>query len=145
MKKMFKKIIVLICALALFTYPAASAYAATSVPVLVASYPETGFKLYEFQPDPLTLLPGQGAHLTDGANDWYVPAGKTFIFGINTLNVGSVMRVQVYESGYGWVYDAIHYDTVDITLPGDYTGRYFHVLVTAIQPSTITNFAFFHN
>jgi hypothetical protein len=139
MKKVLRKITMLICVATLLIVPATALASPYSVPVLTSEYPEFGFKMYEYRPDALDLQPGQQAHLIDNGAAWLLPTGKSLFLACNVPS--GLIRVQVHVSGYGFVTDFVTHTGFTINQPGDYTDRYVHVVVTALEPSKISNYS----
>lgn len=78
MKRMLKRIIVLAFVSVFSIMPAATAFAATSSPVLTMSTDTTN--VYTFLPTDYELTSDSGLILHNNASYWNVPAGKKFSF-----------------------------------------------------------------
>lgn len=78
MKRMLKRIFVLACVSIFSILPAATAFAATSTPVLTMSTDTTN--VYTFLPTDYELTSDHGLTLHNDASHWHVPAGKKFSF-----------------------------------------------------------------
>lgn len=147
MKKLFKRIAVLICVIALFNLPM-SALAATTTPTPVPVFYEPNAKFFEYQPGPYYYPQNTGGQLSDTlhpSGDWDVPAGNTLHFYCNIRDAGSVSRIIVFNKNYDIVYNEIYVSTVnfpshEVLIPPASTDESYRILVSAISDIIVTGY-----
>lgn len=141
MKKLFRKIVLLSCAVVLFIQPVASAFAAT-IPVLVIDIPESGVKVYKYEV--VEVNDGISTALYDPTTTdqtIFVPADKTFKI---QINANSNASLQVTISGQDLYFNEIITTTsgaIFVELPANsYDENYRSNSMTGISNDCVSGF-----
>lgn len=145
MKKIFKKLILLMCVLSLFSFPSIASAQQITTPVPISN--TDTIKEFEFQPYSLNIESGQAYELlntTDSNLVWKVKAGETFVFVAHVMHSIPV-RLVVYTST-GIVHDQTTTSTNPqfAILPKE-QDAYYHIMVIPAANSYITSFIAFFN
>jgi hypothetical protein len=144
MKKVFKKLAVLVCAMVLAVMPVSSAFASTQVPIVTTNVPGV-FKAFQYQPPLLEFNDGIATQLSDittSNGDWYVPAGTTMRFTITTEQPYTSMLVTVYSRTTGLKYQRLHTSSIngfDFDVPAPAYNDYYVLMVDSNGVNNLIN------
>nr|WP_308743185.1 hypothetical protein [uncultured Anaerocolumna sp.] len=148
MKRYFKTLVAIVCAVVLFAAPSTALAALSSEPNLVVN--EGGLKIFYFEPEAYYLQGGYTKFLKDTTSSdgyWLVPAGNESIFNCYLTDT-AYFRVKVASKSDGIVYDSgvINEFTDHIVFPAKITDQQYLIIVEAYTDINIMGYdGYFYN